>query len=101
MKEITEKDRAQIEVSVEEQEIKEMTIIGSDRIQKGLTLFEYNMKTNKIERAEFEKEDVHFTPDKKTHLEHRRKIVVKKDCLYVQAMNKKNVIKKLLKLSTS
>lgn len=85
-----------IEIREEQQQKKEIKCIGSQRAVKGLTLYEFNKTTKKIRRAEFKKEDLvlNSLSDKVTL---SKKVVVKENCVYVQALNKSNAMRKINK----
>ena len=73
----------------------ELKFIGRQRKVPGHTLFSFNIKTGEIKKAPTERSKV---IDFKTMepLFHER-IVVEPDCIYRQALNKKNFIKRLLR----
>ena len=80
-----------IETRKKEQE-KKQTLLGTIRPHRGHTLFSVNKKTLEIKKAEFEKQDASFYFKKQN-----KKVVVEENCLYIPALNKKNLIKKLRK----
>ena len=88
------KDR--IEVTKEQQQ--ETRIEFDTRIvsQRGHTVFEIEVSTMDIRKAEFEETDLvydaKFTKGRVLHVE--RKIIKKDGCVYVSALNKKNAWKK-------
>jgi len=69
---------------------KKVKKIGSINPHRGHTLFSVNKKTFEIKKAEFKKED--FVMHVK---EPNRRVDVEEDCLYIPALNKKNLLKKL------
>ena len=73
----------------------ELKLIGRQRKVPGHTLFSFNLKTGEIKKAPVEHSK---TIDYKTRkpLYHDR-IVIEPDCLYRQALNKKNFIKRLIR----
>lgn len=93
--------------------------IGSIKIKPGQTLFEVNLKEHTVEPAEFEETEiasyeqevnhkpkqlgiVHFKNGHRKvmidNLETRSKKLIKQpDCIYIAALNKKNLYKKLVK----
>lgn len=97
----TQKDKEgdKIEIQTQEQEKKHVKLIGSQIAVKGLTLWEYNVKTKEIKEAEFQKQDLVLTSldINEINRQFRTKVLVKPDCVYRQALNKKNLIKKLKK----
>lgn len=66
--------------------------VGQWRPQRGHTIFEVNTVTMEIEPAEI----THVLSfDIRGGTETKDRINVKKDCIYIEALNKKNVIKQL------
>jgi hypothetical protein len=89
-----------IEISAEEQEKKIIKYIGSQRKIQGLTLWEYNQKTNELNLAKFKKQDViieSLEPSEGSAIM-RHKVDTNEDCFYFQALNRKNAEKKLQQL---
>ncbi|MEX0313426.1 MAG: hypothetical protein AB3N18_04550 [Allomuricauda sp.] len=84
------KDEKQIVAEVKKQE----KFLGSNRLRKGHTQWEYNTVTKEIKPAELES-FVHM--DEKGNTHRRKKLLIKKDCRYVGALNKENALKKLKK----
>ena len=81
------------QVEVVENKQHEFRLIGSQRKQAGHTLFSLNLKTGEIKVAPVVRSDV---VDFRTRMPvHRDRIVVEPHCVYRQALNKKNFIKKL------
>lgn len=93
MKEIQPKYKDTVEVFAEKEISTSIIYMGSMRPHKGHKVFELDTKTGEIRLAEFEPIVVHFqqkgTP--------RRKIIIKKGCQYVSALNYRNAIKKFTK----
>lgn len=74
---------------------KELKFIGNQRAIPGLTLFSYNLETGEIKVAEMVTE---AALDYKTRqLIYKKKLVIERFCVYRQALNKKNFIKKLIR----
>lgn len=88
------KTRDEIRI-VKEQE-KQYKFVGSLILKSKHSIFEYNEQTGKIIISEI-KCDVALGIDKKVHK--KASVVFKKDCIYVAALNSKNAIRKLEKLS--
>ena len=63
------------------------------RRQPGHTVFSFNTVTKEIRVAEIKAEPVINAMTRSAEV--KRKIFVEKDCIYVEALNKKNVIKLL------
>ena len=72
--------------------------IGAQKYVKGLTLFEFEFGVNILRRASYEdvKPTKHF--DRTDTLVTRKKVVIKPNCFYIQALNAKNGAKKINKL---
>ena len=80
-----------IEKTIEQN--KELKYIGWVRVYRGHSTFSYNLKTGEIKLAPIKDE---VSVDIKTKLPIRKhKIVIEKDCIYRQALNKKSFIKRL------
>jgi hypothetical protein len=84
MKEIEQKQNIEI---VEQKNQYQEIFLGSMVKRAGHTIFEYN--TKELNPAE------HNYSFEKGKL--KDKIIVKGDCIYIQALNKKNALKKILK----
>jgi hypothetical protein len=76
---------------------KKLNFIGTIVPQRGHTLFEVNLKTSKIDLAVFEIIDISFDDASKEKFLKKRKLIQKPDCLYISALNVKNVYKVLLR----
>ena len=72
---------------------KKITKIGSIIPHRGHTLFSINKKTYEIKKAEFKKLEAIWSGVKQN-----REVMVEEGCLYVMALNKKNLMKKLRKI---
>lgn len=101
MKEIEIKDSDKITINTDVEVKKQLTLIKSERKISGLRLFEYNTITKEIKEAEFLLKDylLDFTkPDPAKDLLSRLKVKHNPNCKYIQAINKKNALKKLNKI---
>ena len=88
-----EMQRPQTEVRVQERKQHEFKLIGHQRRIPGHTLFCVNIKTGEINVAPVDRSKaVDFKTGMPTY---RERIVVEPNCLYRQALNRKNFIKKL------
>ena len=74
---------------------KEYKFIGSQKAQRGHILFSINLKTFEIKPAIITSKSAMNIVSKK--MEHKNEVKIEPDCYYIQALNKKNVIKKLIK----
>jgi len=108
-----EKDQV-AEVKQVQQELKK-EYVRSITPKRGHTLFEINLKDRTIVPAEFEEQDVEFNEVVKTSkglavqtykdgrkkiildkpTTHSKKLIRKENCIYISALNRKNVLKKL------
>jgi hypothetical protein len=73
---------------------KKLNKIGTVTPHRNHILFSINNKTYEIKRAVFAQQDAQFTTGPQN-----KKVIVEKDCVYLSALNKKNLIKKLRKLT--
>ena len=74
-----------------QQEKREIKFLGKMRRNPSHTLFSYNIVTKEIRVAELEKPDtINFKDLNKIGT---TKIIIENDCVYRQALNKKNFIK--------
>lgn len=71
----------------------ELVWVRSELRKPGHTMFSYNTETKEIKVAPIKKE---VALDFKTHQPiYKSQIVIEKNCVYRQALNKKNFIKRL------
>lgn len=64
--------------------------------EKGHTLFEFNVVTRKVVKAEFEEvKDVPFEKKKRFKPITAKKVIMRENCIYISALNIKNCFKKL------
>lgn len=101
MKELEEKVKVE-EIANKQQEHKEV-FIGNALLKRGHKCWEYNCVTHEITPAQFEITAVSFVEAQKGLMVGTRKVVMKKDCLYFNGLNKKSAIKQynnLLRLSS-
>jgi hypothetical protein len=80
-----------VEITTEQEQKKEIKLIGQQRKIPGLILWEFNYKTKELQPAQFKKEDVVIkslqpTPEALTK---RSNVIVKENCYYFQALNRK------------
>lgn len=81
------------QMEVVENKQHEFKLIGSQRKQAGHTLFSLNLRTGEIKVAPVDRSQV---VDFRTKLPtHRDRLVVEPNCVYRQALNRKNFIKKM------
>ena len=101
MKELKEQGREPIEAVDQTQKKQTERLVARHYPHRGHTMIEFDMKTGKMEPAVFESQDVEFDPKwtKEKSLGCKKKLVIKKDCLYISALNEKNARKHLAKMS--
>lgn len=95
-------DKTKTEIQQKKQQKKEQKMIGSIRHRKGMTLFSINSVTGVVKPAEYVKEST-ITLEQALKLLHSegnttRRVFVEKDCIYIEALNKENALKKYKKL---
>jgi len=86
------------EIKVREEQViqaeeKRENLIGSLQSTPGLTLWEIEIETREVRAAEFEEVNVDIKEGKEGGL--RKKLLMKKKCFYVEALNKKNALRKM------
>jgi len=84
-----------IENVKKQKELTESRKIGEVRPSKGHTLYEVNLKDKTIEVAIFEKIDIDWYTAISRDYSKVRKLISKSNCIYISALNVKNVLKKL------
>ena len=83
------------EIEVLDKQKHEFKLIGRERKNPGHIMFSFNLKTGEIKKAPVERSKVcDFRTREPIYNE---RIVVEPDCLYRQALNKKNFIKRLIR----
>lgn len=95
-----DKELTKTEIQAEQEKKKEVILIGKQRRIPTLTLWEYNTKNHTITPATFSKQDVVLESiNELTSINSKISLRVdtREDCVYVQALNIKNAVKKLSK----
>jgi anti-sigma factor ChrR (cupin superfamily) len=94
MKETDQKPQDKIE-NVKQQSIELQKIkIGEMRPKKNHTLFEFNIVEKSIEEAKFDNlSAIKFEDAMNGNTVSQKKVTKKENCIYITALNKKNVIK--------
>lgn len=94
MKEVTQEHRGnEAEILITSEQQKHAVAVGQRMFHKGLTTFEYNTVTGYLCKATFIETNARINEQGKTVIAHR--IDVKKDCIYLQALNFKSAMRKL------
>lgn len=94
---VTVKDKIEIVGQAEKKyQVNKLATINP---HKGHILYEFNLIKKEITVAEFDKQDVEMLKLKKEWTGVTKKVIVKPDCIYISALNKKNAIKKFMQQS--
>lgn len=105
MKELSKKTKEETAIVKQAEINKGLKFMGSQRIQKGHTMWQYNLNTGELIAAKMEAEAV-MMPERSGFMGIRipagtvikSKIVSEENCQYFPALNRKNAIKKLNKI---
>lgn len=88
-----------IEIVAEQQQKKEIKLIGRQRKIRGLILWEFNYKTKELHPAKFQPLSIMISGGGAgTETTEVSKVRVNENCIYLQALNRKNAIKQLNKI---
>ena len=88
---LDEKPKDNIEISVKQKKQIEHRLLDKIVPHNNHTLFEIELTSNKIKKAEYSNTTCVFGEAPK------REVIVKKNCVYISALNKKNALKKFMK----
>lgn len=89
----------QDKIEIQRKQQQEYKLLGSIRKVKGHILFEFNRETKELNPAKFQVENTIIIKDRNDLIGGKKyKVVVNQNCFYIQALNKKNATKKLIKL---
>ena len=80
------------EIKSNQEKFKQTNYLGSFRLAKGLKLFAYNIHRESLEEVSISESD---TLDLLNPLSSSKKVSVELDTVYVEALNKKNAVKKI------
>jgi len=98
MKEIQPQTKDKVVIVGEQEKKFQQVFLGSYKPYKGHKLWKVCKKTLEITEAEYEKLDLHIKDlDKPLIGAKKKKVIIEEGFLYIQALNKKNVLKKLMK----
>lgn len=89
------KSKDKIEIVNQTQIEKQKKLIGQVQLQRGHRLFEVNTNTGEIKEAYYDTKDFVIGKDMKAFKS--KSLTINNDCIYIGAINKKNVIKKIKK----
>lgn len=93
MKELNEKNADKVETIAETPIEKKKVFLGTVHPKKGHTMFEVNLIEKTIEFAKFDKNVIITFADAQQVKKQNKTITKIPNCIYVSALNKKNVIK--------
>ena len=91
-----EKDQEKDKIEQVKQQVQEIQTVFDYKItpQKNHTLFEINLVLKTIEIAEFDEiPPIKYTEAMKGNIVAKKKVTKKENCVYISALNKKNVLK--------
>lgn len=101
MKELTKAFQdSEVEIVAEKQQQKTVKLIDRQRKIRGHILWEYNQETGRLQHATFKKQDfkIESLNPSPSSLSISHKVDVRDKCIYFQALNRKNAVKKLRKI---
>lgn len=91
-----EKDQEKDKIEQVKQQVQEIQTVFDYKItpQKNHTLFQVNLVLKTIEIAEFDEiPPIKYTEAMKGNIVAQKKVTKKENCVYISALNKKNVLK--------
>jgi hypothetical protein len=92
--------KQQIENVVTEKKQKELKQVGTIQPLEGHTLFEINTKTLEVCKAQYNKKE-YLTWEEALTIHRggkvKKEVLVKKDCVYISALNAENALERYLK----
>lgn len=92
---VDEKDK--IEYTIQQQIKKFQKLVSTQTKVPGHILWEYNVRTKSLERAKFDNVSIKWNWDPKKIISNA-KVLVKVDCIYIQALNEVNAWKRIKRL---
>lgn len=93
MKETEQKNQDTIEIVNEAKKDIQKVLVGRVIPKKNHRVFEVDLNKKTIVEAKFESKATISFEDAQSGKKENRSIAVKKECLYIPALNKKNVLK--------
>jgi hypothetical protein len=87
MKELEEKQKTKLEISVKQQKQIEHELIGKLHPKSGHKIFKINIETLEVDEAKYSNATYHLSA------ENKKEIIIEKGFQYVCALNKKNALK--------
>lgn len=98
MKDTELKGKDEVKVHAEKQQEKQLKHVGTMIPHGGHTLWELDIKTHRVTKAEFQEQYVDFVAASKGEIAHKKKVVVKDGCDYELALNLKNAVKRFRRI---
>lgn len=95
MKELELKKEDKIEIVKQTKQEKKTVLVNRIKPYEGHKCFEYNTVTGSLSFATFMETSIDFVSAQKGEIAHKSKVMIKENCIYITALNKKNACKKL------
>lgn len=89
------KDSEKERIEMQQKKKQEFRFVGSTKRVRGHTLFSYNTETLELKKADMVYSD---SVDMRGIPLHNARVVIEKNCIYLQALNIKNAIKHLKRM---
>lgn len=83
-----------IEIQAEQQQKIDKVFMGRKQFYKGMILWEYNVREKVLTEAKFKQTSAEMKTGDVTFLQIKHTVIVNSGCIYFQASNKKNAIRK-------
>ena len=93
MKKIELQTKDKTEITKQAKKDIQRVLVGNMQPQKNHTIFEVNLTDSTIEKAKFDRNLTITFSDAMSSKNENKSISKKADCIYISALNKKNVIK--------
>ncbi len=91
---VEQKNKDSVSVVSQNEAYKNVKFLGRIQLKKGQTLYEINYNTGEVKEAEFMNDKTFFADLQKSLNPRQKKLIVKENCIYVLALNRKNAIRK-------
>lgn len=89
---VDDKKKEEVVIVGQKEHEKKLILTGSIVPHEGHTVFEFNLDTHQVTKAEFEPQDINYTGTKPN-----RRVMQKEKCMYTSALNIKNAKNKFAK----
>lgn len=90
---LTDSFKDEVRVESNQQKRNELTLLKKERKVPGHTMFSFNIKTGEIKKATLIYSDTVLFPSGRPL--HQPKLIIEANCIYRQALNARNFIKRL------